>query len=264
MLKRFFSAIILLIILPTSLISQDLKQFQTDIQKNTYEIFDQEIVKFNVATQEEFRYSNKLMGNISQLDVTNPLRPLIFYKDVQKLVITDNTLSKQNQQVISFEELDMYQIQCVASSKIDNGIWVYDQELLQIVKLDRTLNRVIETGNLQQLLNISEIAPSRMIEKGGYLYVYCPNNGFLIFDIYGTFYKQITIKNISVWNVVENEILYVKERETFVYHLKDFMSEKLNTTCPKSNEIMWIDETFLYSNNKSSGILKTNLINLNK
>lgn len=264
MLKRSLAALVLLIILPTSWYAQDLKQFQTDIQKNTYKIYDQEIVKFNVATHEEFKYSNKLMGSISQLDVTNPLRPLIFYQDVQKLVITDNTLSKQSEQVISFEELGMFQIQCVANSQVDNGIWMYDQELLQIVKFDRTLNKIIETGNLQQLLGISDLSPVRMVEKAGYLYVYCPKNGFLIFDIYGTFYKKIVIDNITVWNIVDQKIMFSKERESFEYNLKDFIAEPLGVSCPKSNEILWIDETFLYSYNQSIGIQKTNLLNSKK
>ena len=252
----------LLTIFQISSLAQDIQQYQIDIQGNAYKIYTQEVVKMNAASQEEFRYSNKLLGNIDQMDVTNPLRPLIFYKDQQKLVITDNTLSKQNQQVISFDDLNMYQIQCVANSKIDNGIWLYDQELLQIVKLDRTLNKVIETGNLQELLNLTDFTPEKMVEKSGKLYVYCPNKGFLIFDIYGTFYKKIPITDISVWNIVEGQILYVKERETFVYHLKDFISEPLNTTCPKSNKILWIDEQFLYSENKKTGIQKTQLIQL--
>lgn len=254
-------ALLLLITFPISLISQELLQYQVDIQGNTYEIYEQEIVKHNFASDEEFRYSSKLLGNIYQLDATNPLRPLIFYKDVQKLVITDNTLSEQNQQVVSFEDLGMFQIQCVANSRIDNGIWLYDQELLQIVKLDRTLKSVIETGNLAQLLGLENFAPSKMVEKSGYLYVYCPSNGFLIFDIYGTFYKQIPITDVYLWNKVEGQILYVKDREAYVYHLKDFVSESLNTIWPKSNKIMWIDEGYLYHSNKNK-VFKTNLMEL--
>ncbi|CAG5086288.1 hypothetical protein CRYO30217_03071 [Parvicella tangerina] len=239
--------------------AQEVLQYQTDIQGNSYTIFDQEIVKFNAASKEEFRYSNKLLGNISILDVTNPLRPLIFYEDVQKLVITDNTLSKQNQQVINFEDLSMFQIKCVATSRIDNGTWVYDQESLQIVKLNRTLERVVETGNLLQLLHLSEFHPTKMVEKSGYLYVYCPVNGFLIFDIYGTFYKTIPITEVAVWNIIDEQILYVKHRESFVYHLKDFVSEPLATTYPKSNKILWIDKQYLY-HGEGNEVFKTPLI----
>lgn len=244
--------------------AQTIRQYAIDMQGSSYKIYDQEIVKFNAPTQEEFRYSNKLLGNISLVDITIPLRPLIFYADVQKLVITDNTLSTQNQEVISFEELGMFQIQCVASSKINNGIWVYDQELLQIVKLDRTLNRVVETGNLLQLLNLEELAPTKMVEKGGYLYVYCPINGFLIFDIYGTFYKQIPIKDIAVWNIIDGKILYVQYRDSYVYYLKDFINEPLDTTYPKSNSILWIDEAYLYHRNNNSTIHQTRISGLNK
>lgn len=254
--------LLLLTLQTINLFSQELRQFQVDLQGSTYRIYDQEIVKFNAPTNEEFRYSNKLLGNISLLDVSIPLRPLIFYSDVQKLVITDNTLSNQNQEVISFEELGMFQIQCIASSKINNGIWVYDQELLQIVKLDRTLNRIVETGNLLQLLNLEELTPTKMIEKGGYLYVYCPINGFLIFDIYGTFYKKIPIKEIAVWNIIDGKILYVQHRDSYVYYLKDFVSEPLNSTYPKSNKILWIDDSYLYHSDNNSEVHKTKIADL--
>lgn len=243
-----------MILLQYNLFAQEIRQYQADIQGNTYQIFDQEIVKLNAATAEEFRYSNKLLGNISMVDVTNPLRPLIFYADVQKMVITDNTLSKQNQQVISFEGLDMFQIQCIASSKINNGIWVYDQELLQIVKLDRTLNREIETGNLLQILNLNELAPSKMIEKSGYLYVYCPYNGVLIFDMYGTFYRKIPLKDILVWNVLEDKIVYTTLKGIWVYHLKDFKSEQLEKKMLSPDKVLWIDELFIYYLNEKKEV----------
>jgi hypothetical protein len=243
----------------TSITAQEIQQFQVDIQGNEYKIYDQEIVKLNSATQEEFRYSNKLLGNITLLDATNPLRPVIFFEDVQKLVITDNTLSKQNQQIISFEDLGMFQIKCAASSRIDNGIWVYDQELLQIVKLDQTLNPVIETGNLLQLLNLNELSPTRMIEKGGFLYVYCPINGLLIFDIYGTFYKIVPIIDISAWDVRDKKIYYVQHRDAYIYILRDFESFSLNTTYPKSNRILWIDNVYLYHKGQDGKVYKTKI-----
>lgn len=251
--------VLLWTILPSNIVSQDIRQYQTDIQGNSYKIFDQEIVKYNAATQEEFRYSSKLFGNITILDATNPLRPIIFFEGVQKIVVTDNTLSGQSQQVISFEELGMFQVKCVATSRIDNGIWLYDQELLQLVKLDRTLNRVIETGNLLQLLNLKDLSPSRMIEKNGYLYVYCPHNGILIFDIYGTYYKSIPIRKLDVWNVYEQQIIYAGEEGPYIYDLMDFESYKLQITLEESEQLLWIDQEFLYFTDEQHQIQKVKI-----
>lgn len=256
-LMRYFVFTLLISQGTLNFFGQDLKDYKTDVQGNTYKIYDQEIIKFNTASTTEFRYSNKILGNIYSIDVTSALRPLIFYRDLQKIVITDNTLSKQNQQIISLDEMDIFQAVCVASSKIDNGIWIYDQELLQIIKLDRTLNKVLETGNLQQLLSIDNLSPESMIEKSGYLYVYCPINGFLIFDIYGTYYKTIPIYNVFTWNVIEDKILYVKDGESFIYNMKDFVSESLRTIPPKSNRILWIDPQYLYHCNQKGEVFKT-------
>lgn len=259
-LPKKYLLFILVFVNSLAIFSQKLQQYSVDVQGNTYEIYTQEILKHNAATNTDFRFSSKLLGNIHSLDIWNPLRPLIFYKDVQKLVITDNTLSTQYQEVISFEEINMFQILCIASSRVDNGIWVYDQDLFQIVKLSQKLERIIETGNLKQVLGLENLSPTSMIEKNGYLYVHCENNGILIFDIYGTYYKTIPIDNISVWNIFDDKIYYIKERETYVYSLKDFISENLNVTYPKSNNALWIDENFIYHRDNNSVIHKTQII----
>ena len=46
-----------------------------------YHINKDNLIKFNLKGVPLYNYSNKLLGNISQLDVSNPLRPLLFYKD---------------------------------------------------------------------------------------------------------------------------------------------------------------------------------------
>ena len=198
-----------------------------DIQGNSYYKTSSEVIKFDDKGVEMFRFSNKLIGDLSYVDVTQPLRPLLFYKDMQKLVITDNTLSQQNYNIISFDELGMYQITCVAGSKMDNGFWVYDQELFQIVKLDKQLQQEISTGNLKQILEIESFEPIKMIEMNGFLYVQCKNIGILVFDIYGTYYKTIPLPDIGVWNISNNILFYTENGSAYGYHLTTIEISKI-------------------------------------
>lgn len=245
-LRKKFWLFLVLLTFNQIIIGQKPNDLCIDLQESSYLVFDQEILKHNYPSHSDFRYSNKLLGNIHALDVTNPLRPLIFFKDVQKLVVTDNTLSNQNQEVISFEELDMYQILCVASSRIDNGIWIYDQEFFQIVKLSRTLERVIETGNLKQILNLENLSPVNMMERNGYLYLLCENNGILIFDIYGTYYKTIPVHDVMTWNVIDNVIYYVTPKGCFKYQIKAFENEEIILESQPRATIKWIDNQSVY------------------
>ena len=76
-----------------------------------------------------------MLGSIDQVDVSNPLRPLLFYKDQGLIIVLDNTLSQQKNP-ISLNELGLYQTSCIANSNFDNGIWLYDVDVNEIIKID--------------------------------------------------------------------------------------------------------------------------------
>ena len=50
--------------------------------------------------------ANKTLGNINYLDVNNTLRPILFFKENARIVVTDNTLSAQ-QNSYSLEDLGL-------------------------------------------------------------------------------------------------------------------------------------------------------------
>ena len=110
-----------------------------------------------------YTYSNKTLGNINYLDVNNTLRPILFFKENARIVVTDNTLSAQ-QNSYSLEDLDLYQAQLIATSLVDNGIWIYDQELFQLIKVNKEFERIYESGNLEQILQKDNLNPSQILE----------------------------------------------------------------------------------------------------
>ena len=240
--KKFLT--LMLLVVSYSFQAQDCGFLGVDMQGNTYTSQQNEIIKESANNAGTFRISNKLLGNIHAIDVMNPMRPLLFYKDVQKLVITDNTLSRQNQSVISFEEIGMYQITCVASSRMDNGTWLFDQELFQIVKVNQHLERVIETGNLKQILNLENLDPIKMIESNGFLYLHCVNNGILVFDIYGTYYKKIPLEDITTWNIQNNFLIYISVNKAYSFDLKTLEIAEL-ANLDKKNPV-WIEKSKIY------------------
>ena len=59
------------------------KNNQIEIDQYGYfYIIDQDnLIKYDNEGHTLYHYSNKLLGNIDQIDISNPLRPLLFYKD---------------------------------------------------------------------------------------------------------------------------------------------------------------------------------------
>ena len=64
-----------------------------------YEVVYDNLFKKNINGELKYSYSNKQLGKIGQLDVSNPLRPLILYKDLGVISILDNTLSLQENNI---------------------------------------------------------------------------------------------------------------------------------------------------------------------
>ncbi len=217
-------------------IKVDCNHFTTDNLGNIYLYKNDELKKLNKKGAVQFTYSNKLLGTISYVDASNPMRILIFYKGISQIVITDNTLSVQGQS-IELENLNLYQTQVVANSYLDNGIWTYDQELFQLIKLNTQFEREFESGNLEQLIGITNLTPTQIEQENGFVYMTCPNNGILVFDIYGTYYKTIPITNIDKIQVLKHGIFYQKEGQFYFHQFKSFESSPIEMPLKQHSDV---------------------------
>ena len=116
-----------------------------------YEVVYDNLFKKNINGELQYSYSNKQLGKIGQLDVSNPLRPLILYKDLGVISILDNTLSLQENN-IDLNNLSLYQTTCIANSNFDNGIWLFDVDVNEILKIDIHSSIIYRSGNLSAIL----------------------------------------------------------------------------------------------------------------
>lgn len=196
-------------------------RFTTDNLKKIYLVENNQVFKLNYSGDTLFTYSDKTLGNITSIDVSNTLRPLLFFKGNAQIVVTDNTLSAQ-QASYKLEELNLYQTQLIASSLVDNGIWIYDQELFQLIKVNTSFERIYESGNLEQLLQKDSLTPSQLTEDKGKVYLTSPNHGVLVFDIYGSYIKTIPVKDVQQIQVANGNIYYQKNDKYYVYNELNF------------------------------------------
>ena len=168
--------------------------FTADNQGNFYVINGNELTKFDKTGKQLYKYSNKNLGTIDFVDVSNQLKILLFYKNFSQAIFLDNTLSMSGTPV-SFDQIGFQQAQLICTSH-NNGIWLYDQQTFALVRLNDTYEETQRTGNLNALLNI-ELQPNYLLEYNNKIYINNPSTGILIFDIYGTYYKTIPVKNLQ-------------------------------------------------------------------
>lgn len=182
--------------------------FTSDNIGNVYIVNGDEVKKYSPKGELLKVYSNKKLGKISSIDATNPLRVLLFYKDQSQLVILDSQLSP-NGNPIDLLGMNLEQSDVVCSS-FNNGLWLFNRQNNELVRLNQSLEKVVSTGNLNALLN-ADLKPNFMIENGSYLYLNNSSDGIYVFDIYGTYYKTISLFSLNHFQVNENVVYYYKD-----------------------------------------------------
>lgn len=196
----------------------------TDHLGNSYIIAENQLLLYDTLGKKINTYSNKNMGNLSFVDASNPHKILLFYKDFAQIETLDSKLALQSN--IALRDLNI-QLPLVVASSYNEGIWIFDQSDFQLKRLDGDLRITNESGNISQTIGIN-IQPNFMLEDDKWLYVNNPQSGILVFDIYGTYYKTIPIKEINSFQILNEEIVYQKEGALQKYHLKSLQQNEVS------------------------------------
>jgi hypothetical protein len=195
---------------------------EMDLLLNLYSLKGAELRKYDSKGNFQFEYSDKQLGEITQVDATFPLRILVTYRELNYVVMLDNTLS-DNRGTINLLNLGLG-LGTVACSSVQNHFWFYDAMTFSLSRYSENFTKILETGNLSQILGV-ELEPVFMAEFANRLYVNNPESGILVFDIFGTYIRNIPVKGISKFQLFENGIAYFKDGKLCKY---DFRLNEIN------------------------------------
>ena len=73
----------------------------------------------------------KKFGNPTLLDVSNPLKILVYYKNFSTVIILDRFLAVRN--TINFRNQNIFKVKTLANS-YDNNIWIFDEQNVSLKK----------------------------------------------------------------------------------------------------------------------------------
>lgn len=162
-----------------------------------------QIKKLNAAGDSIGVYNQvRNYGKLYSLDVSNPLKLLLFYKDFSTVVILDRYLA--NQSTIDLKKFSILNPSAIGNS-YDNRVWVYDEYDGKLKKIDEQGNKLLETPDFRSIFNQS-VSPQKIINDNGLVYLADTTNGVFVFDNYGAFKKKIAVKNWQSIAVTNNSI----------------------------------------------------------
>lgn len=164
-----------------------------------------------------FRQSVKMTGQITTIDVTNPLKPLLFFLPQQSILFIDNTLTPY-QNLGSLSNLGVSYATLVCYSEQFNRFWVYDQDNSQLILFDNDGKKIRNTENLSGLIGV--VNPVQLLEKNGILFLVDENRGVYLFDMFGTLINFFEISNLEWIQADENNLYYILEDKIYSRNIK--------------------------------------------
>src|SRR4030095_313653 len=169
---------------PLKKIQGDIAAFAADNFDNLYLLNSYDQLKKIDANGDSVAVFNNVRryGKLAQIDVTNPLRVLLYYKDFSTVVILDRLLS--NRSTIDLRKQDIFQVEAVCLS-YDNKIWLYDEFEHKLKKIDEDGKLLFATTDFRQLFD-EAFSFTSISDQDGFIYLYDKNKGVYVFDYYGS------------------------------------------------------------------------------
>ena len=162
-------------------------------------------------------------GKVAQIDVSNPLRVLLYYKDFSTVVILDRLLNVRG--TIDFRKQDIFQVQAVCLS-YDNKIWLYDEFEHKLKKIDEDGKLLFATTDFRQLFD-EAFSFTTIRDQDGFLYLYDKNKGVYVFDYYGSLKNIFSFTGYDNFNIVGKFITATRNDSLMRYQPSNLLLQEV-------------------------------------
>lgn len=188
----------------SKLAADDITDFTVDNLGNLYVLNKTGQLKKMSANGDSIAVFNNVRqyGKISLIDVTNPLKVLLYFKDFSTIVVLDRFLSTRT--TIDLRKLQLFQVNAIGQS-YDNNIWVFD-ELEGKLKRVSEEPRVLDQSTDFRLILDSIPSPQFIVDQNRLVYLYDSLKGVYLFDYYGAFKNRIQLKGWTDFTVIGNSM----------------------------------------------------------
>jgi len=160
--------------------------------------FSKNNVFYKTENGKKFQFQDLQLGALEKVDLLNPLRLLLFYKEANTIVLLDNRLNEIDRVNFNFIA-DVKTVDFAGISK-DNLLWIFNADLQQLELFNYQLLRT----------NNSSLPLSKEIInfKSNYNFAWLQHaDGLLKYNINGSLVDTILLDNIFSFTVYKNQII---------------------------------------------------------
>ncbi len=134
-----------------------------------------------------YRYQNVRLGRVQSVDLTDPLRPLLFYGDAQRVIWLDRSLVELRG--LDLIDLNFGAIDAVAYAP-NEGLWVYAPDRQQLLQIDRQGRVAYASPDLSQAFG-RRIRATELVATPQQLSLATSDGRILFFDPFGSYRTQL-------------------------------------------------------------------------
>lgn len=205
-------------------ITGDIVDFTVDNLDNIYILNSRNQIKKINSNGDSVAIFNdvKNFGKASLIDVSNPLKILLYYRDFATVIMLDRFLNVVN--VIDLRKQNILLAKAIGQS-YDNKVWVYDEMEGKLKKIDEEGKMLLETPDFRLLLGQAP-SPIKIYDENKYVYLYDPLKGVYVFDYFGALRNNIQILQWKNFKVAGKFIFGSKADTLYRYDISSFMFDE--------------------------------------
>ena len=196
-------------------VTQDIVDFSVDNLGNIYVLnSDNQLKKLGPKGDSLAVFNDvRRYGKITYIDVSNPLKILVYYREFTTVIELDRFLNIVN--TIDLRKQNILQAKAIGLA-YDNNIWVYDELDAMLKRIGDDGSLVDKTTDFRQLFD-SVPDPAIIRDKGDLVYLYDPAKGVYIFDHYGTLKTHLDLRGWQDFDVIGKNLLGHDDHRLFRY-----------------------------------------------
>ena len=179
---------------------------------------------YKQTSDQTYVYTNTSLGVITTVDITNPLKILLFYRDFNTIVILDNRLNELTDR-INLSNVPYGKYAAFATIASNNNLWLFslDDAILTLWNYE-IQETVFDSQPLSFYLDDFETA----LQVSSYEYCWVlSDKGILQFNEFGSLIATVKLEKIMALQPYGSGVLYLEKDE--VFYLENESAKKLAT-----------------------------------
>jgi hypothetical protein len=201
---------------PTVSFDAQASHIALDASNNIYLIEDIKISMFDPAGELEYWYSNMYTKSIHSIDVSDPERILLFYKQDQKITLINQHFRSIPEPFFLNEK--GYRNISQACLSDDSNIWIFNKNKQALTKITDQGDFIIQNENVSSEIS-GKLNPAFMACYDGNIYLSDPGLGIFVFDPIGQYLETIPVKGAANFRIANGNLLFTQNDHAIIYEL---------------------------------------------